>query len=163
MATYFRKACVGIVLWLVLALAILAEPVSISKLIANAAALDETTISIEAEVIGDVMIRGDKTWINISDGTGAIGVYLDTIEAKKIGMTGEYQKKGDIVRVEGIFHHAFDEQAGNLAIEGKSLEVIKKGEVVTQPIEDYKWILLGTLSVAAAGVFVLKVKVKKNN
>ncbi|MEG0502868.1 MAG: hypothetical protein RR525_11655 [Cellulosilyticaceae bacterium] len=130
MATYFRKACVGIVLWLVLALAILAEPVSISKLIANAAALDETTISIEAEVIGDVMIRGDKTWINISDGTGAIGVYLDTIEAKKIGMTGEYQKKG---------------------------------EVVTQPIEDYKWILLGTLSVAAAGVFVLKVKVKKNN
>ena len=115
--------------------------VSINDLISNSHEYHESVIEIEAEVILEVLEREDFAWINVNDGSNAIGVYLPIEMTKDIKIFGDYNHRGDIVRIIGVFSRNCDEHGGEIDIHATSLEIVSRGVAVTHKVPQWKWIL----------------------
>lgn len=144
-----KLAMITLALWLLLPFGALAEAreVTSTDLIENALALDGQTVTYTGEVVGDIMKRGDHTWLNLSDGSNAMGVWAETAALGQIAVAGRYGEKGDTVEVTGTFHRACREHGGDLDIHADTLTVLTPGSAVEH---DVHW---GRL--IAAGVFVV--------
>ncbi|MGL6174389.1 MAG: hypothetical protein ACRC1P_07245 [Cellulosilyticaceae bacterium] len=153
MGTHYKKICIGIIMWILMGSRIFGASVNIGTLIEKANEFDKNKVTINAEVIGDVLERGEYAWINVNDGTGAIGIYIKAEDIDKIKHTGKYQYLGDTIKVEGIFYHAFAEQSGDMAIKADKIEVIEIGGENKQPIHVYKWVLAGVLLPVAGALY----------
>lgn len=114
--------------------------VSINDLIKNSHEYDNQAITIEAEVILEVLERGDFAWININDGTNAIGVYLPIEMTEELKYFGDYNHVGDIVRIEGIFSRNCEEHGGEIDIHATSLKIVTSGYLVEKEVSSWKFI-----------------------
>jgi hypothetical protein len=124
-----------------LLLAFQSPAISINQLISESHDFDKKTIIIEAEVILEVLERGDHAWINVNDGTNAIGVYLPIEMTEEIKVFGDYNHRGDIVSITGVFSRNCDEHGGEIDIHATSLKIVERGFVVTHEIPMWKWII----------------------
>lgn len=125
------------------------QSLSSSELIKNAKEYDGKLIVYSGEVIGDVMLRGEFSWVNMNDGQNALGVWVNRSLVKEINFTGNYRTRGDILEVVGIFHRVCIEHGGDLDIHAQSLRKIVNGRIVKEKINFDKvnaiFILLGFL------------------
>lgn len=129
-------------------------------LINNAKHYDKKEVVYSGEVIGDIMERGENVWVNISDGSNAIGVWMTKGDAKEIKYTGKYSFIGDTVKVTGIFNRACPEHGGDLDIHSSKIEIIKQGFATAKKI-NYIYIIISAILLAAAlvlNLFILKKK-----
>lgn len=114
--------------------------VSADQLIDNAAQWDGKKVKFQGEVIGDIMPRGDYVWINVLDGSSAIGIWLSKSLVPQISFTGQYFAKGDKVEIHGIMHRACQEHGGDLDLHADYAAILEQGGVVSHPIEhDRLW------------------------
>lgn len=123
------KACF-LILLLILPITVhahAAEQTEINQLIEQATGLDGKGVTVQGEAIGEVLKRGDYSWVNINDGTNAIGVWMITADAQKISSFGNYKNKGDTVRIDGIFHRACAEHGGEADIHSNTMTIVEKG------------------------------------
>ncbi len=129
--------------------AVFAQGISSVELVNNASVYDGKIITYEGEVIGDVMQRGEYAWANLSDGKGAIGIWLDKALADSITYTGSYKSKGDLLEVTGTFRRACSQHGGDLDIHAESLRKISGGRQLKERLNPAKlnfvWILTGVL------------------
>ncbi len=136
------------------------QPVSSESLISHARLYDGKTVVYRGEVIGDVMRRGNYAWLNIHDGTNAIGIWVPLELAQVIIYTGHYKSRGDIVEISGIFNRACSKHGGDLDIHAQSLRKISQGKPVNEKINPSKvnqvLILLGVLIVIWISTLFLK-------
>lgn len=144
------------VFFLFAARACYAQPVSSADLINNATRFDAARISYEGEAIGDIMYRGNFAWVNLHDGTNAIGVWLEGDAAKTIQRTGSYQSKGDWVEVTGTFHRACIVHGGDLDIHAETVRVIKPGRPYAEKLNVRKINFALVLLVILGAVWILK-------
>jgi hypothetical protein len=140
----------SVLLVLVFSSTCLAESASSSTdLINNAKYLDGKEVTYIGEAIGDVMRRGDFSWVNVNDDQNAIGIWTPNNLAAEIKNTGSYQSRGDVVEVTGILMRACPEHGADLDIHAKALAIIKTGGTVKEKINPGKVrqaaILLGAL------------------
>lgn len=135
------------------------EKMKISKLIDMGKEYDNKVITIEGEAIGELLERGENSFVNINDGSSAMGVYLKTSVGETIEYYGDYHHIGDNVRVKGVFHRACKEHGGDMDIHSEKFEIVSKGYGVTHEIATWKWIATGLLSpfVVLAGVQVYRI------
>lgn len=127
-----------------------------TELINNALKLDKQEIELQGEAVGEVIERDNgKCWINIFDGSNAIGVYIDIEEAKKIGIFGTHKFKGDIVAIKGKLFANDESTGGELDVQGKSLKVMTPGHPILHPVPLWKIIfaVAGVISTALAYIF----------
>jgi hypothetical protein len=110
----------------------------INQLIENAKALDGKEVTVQGEAIGEPLPRGDDCWININDGTNAIGIWMKTTVAQKIASFGDYKNKGDVIRVTGIFNRACAEHGGEADIHNNTMLIVQKGTPVKEQIPTVK-------------------------
>ena len=126
-----------------------AQPISSTEFIKNAKFYDGKLVVYEGEVIGDVMKRGENAWINVNDGTNAVGVWIKASFIKDINYTGSYKSSGDRVEVVGVFNRSCIEHGGDLDIHAQSLRKINSGRLKAQRLNPDKrsevFILLGVL------------------
>ncbi|MBI4706772.1 MAG: DNA-binding protein [Candidatus Omnitrophica bacterium] len=129
-----------------------AQIISSSELINNAKEYDGKVVTFEGEVIGDVMVRGDFAWVNLSDISNAIGIWMPADLARQIAYTGSYKSKGDALEVAGTFHRACPEHGGDLDIHALSLRKTDAGRLIKERVNQskkvYVFILLGVLGLA---------------
>ncbi len=141
-----------------LAISAQALTVSCNQLVNNAPAFDNQKVEVIGEVIGDVMVRGDYAWINISDGIRSIGIWTDKSMVKDIQFIGDYNNIGDRVKVTGIFHRACPVHGGDLDVHAETVTLSESGYKVEHPIDGWKLslalILLG-LTLGTTLLFVL--------
>ena len=116
-----------------------AETMSISDLIEDAKSVNETTVILEGEAILEALERGDHAWININDGTGALGLWMDASLASKVTHYGNYDTRGDVIRVIGIFHRSCDEHGGDMDVHVSSLNVITQGHPLDHPVDVWRF------------------------
>lgn len=137
--------------------------VSSNDLIDNASEYDGQTIVYTGEVIGDIMSRGDYTWLNISDGSNAIGVWVKSADMQDIKIAGRYDNRGDIVKITGIFYRACANHGGDFDIHANSIEIVERGYYVSHKIEAWKVIMAIFLFTGAIAcmTFVLRKKLIK--
>ena len=84
-------------------------------------------VTVQGEVIGDVMIRGENAWINIKDAKGAIGIWTTAKQAESITTAGDYKHTGDWIEVEGVFNKQCQLHGGDTDIHAVTIKVIKEG------------------------------------
>jgi hypothetical protein len=126
-----------------------AQNLSSRELILKAKEYDGKLIVYSGEVIGDVMSRGEFSWVNINDGQNTLGVWMSAGAAKEIKFTGNYKSRGDSLEIVGVFHRACLEHGGDLDIHAQSLRKIGNGRTVNEKLNfdkvNLSLILLGVL------------------
>jgi len=131
-----------------------AATLSINALVEEAMDYDLQIVTIEAEVIGEVLERSDGAWINVNDGSNAIGVWIPLSEAEKIHHFGDYDHVGDTVLITGVFHRSCVEHGGEVDIHAEVIDVTATGSEVEHPLSISKLIWACSLS-AVAVTFLL--------
>jgi len=143
----FKTLIVIFLLTFPLSLNAKAEDVTeINNLVENAKELDGRVVIVQGEAIGERMDRGDYSWVNINDGTNAIGIWLDKSEAIKILNYGNYKYKGDTVKITGIFNRACREHGGEADLHTGSIKILEEGHPVKEHISSTKKITAVILS-----------------
>jgi len=112
-----------------------------NDLIENSKKIDNSNISLKGEAIGECMNRGKYSWVNISDGSTAMGIWIDSTLAKNIKNYGQYGYKGDIVQINGTFNRACSEHGGDMDIHASSVKIIETGGSITMPINNSKKVI----------------------
>ena len=112
-----------------------------NELIENSKKIDNSKITLKGEAIGEAMNRGKYSWVNISDGSTAMGIWIKSEEAQSIKNFGKYGYKGDIVEINGTFNRACTEHGGDMDIHAISVEIIDAGGKVTIPISNNKKVI----------------------
>lgn len=127
-----------------------ADITPINDLIEKAKEFDGKTVTVQGEAIGEVLPRGIYSWVNIHDGTNAIGIWIKSTETQKITHMGDYKHKGDTVMLTGVFRRACAEHGGESDIHSDSFKVTQIGSDVTHPISASKIIVMLALVVMLA-------------
>ena len=134
----------------------------INDLIEQSLTLDHQTVVIEAEVIGEVLERGDYAWLNVNDVSNAIGVYLRLDQTTQLHVFGGYAHFGDTIRVIGTFERSCIEHGGEMDIHATSIEIIKPGYVTEHLVTAWKFVLaIILLSIAGIGLYLKRRYFKK--
>jgi len=136
------------------------EVIDINNLIEHAADLDGKMVTVEGEAIGEKMDRGNYSWININDGTNAIGIWLNKNDAEKIEYYGNYKNKGDIVKITGTFNRTCSEHGGESDIHNSSLEITEQGHLVKEDVSSSKVITASVLTIIALSLLFFFIKQK---
>lgn len=122
-----------------------ATTTNINYLIENAKALDGKQVTVQGEAIGEVMQRGDYSWVNINDTTNAMGIWMKTTDALKVTRYGDYKNTGDTIIVTGTFHRACAEHGGEADIHSETMSITQSGHAVAEQIPFGKVLAAGIL------------------
>jgi hypothetical protein len=144
-------------------LAVAAQPVSVSstELLNNSRRYDANSVVYKGEVIGDIMMRGDFAWVNVSDGNNAIGVWLSRELAEKIKFTGSYHSIGDQLEITGTFHRNCTQHGGDMDIHAQDMRIIQSGKAVSEELNTTKRNAVYTLLVVLVMVIIFVRRNKK--
>nr|WP_300093468.1 DNA-binding protein [Sedimentibacter sp.] len=139
------------------------EIIEINSLIENAAELDQKKVTVSGEAVGEIMNRGSHSWININDGTNAIGIWMNSSDAQKVKYFGSYKYKGDVLKVSGIFNRTCKEHGGETDIHGITLEIQETGSGVVEQMSSTKIavaVLLAVLAASLTALFLIETRHK---
>lgn len=134
---------------------------SSSELINNSFLYDNKIVGYRGEVVGPVMVRGEYSWVNLYDGTYAIGVWCLIRDTSRIRFYGDYNNRGDLVEVSGVFHRACASHGGDLDIHCSSLEIVEEGYPVKHVIRDREFFTAFVLGLIALVLFLFEFTIKK--
>lgn len=138
-----------------------ADRITISDLVENSISLDGMQVTIEGEVIGEALERGEYAWINVRDDTNAIGVWVKRGQIAQIEYYGDYKHKGDTIRASGVFQKACTEHGGDVDIHCTQIDVIKSGYTVHEEITSSRVIAAVIFFAAACAVTVVYFRLVK--
>jgi hypothetical protein len=139
------------------------DTVKINDLVENASFYDGKTVAVTAEAIGECMERGSDAWINVNDGSNAIGIWMTREESSQITYYGDYRYTGDTIAVTGIYNRACKEHGGEPDIHCKNITVIKAGKIRSEEISSDKILAAIFFTVSGSMLFVgLKTGNRKN-
>jgi len=97
----------------------------------------------------------------VKDGTKAIGVYLPIEMVKDLDVFGDYDHKGDVVLVEGIFTRNCEEHGGEIDIHATKLTIVEEGYKVTHEVSSLKFIVaIMGITLSAIALFMFR-KIRK--
>lgn len=133
----------------------------INDLIEQSFSLDNSEVTVQGEVIGEALERGEYAWININDTTNAIGIWVKKSDIDQIQFYGDYKHKGDIVKITGIFHRACSEHGGDVDIHCTDIEIVETGYSIKEQISANKIVITASLIFIAAIIVSIYLKVKK--
>lgn len=160
MTKYLRRRKMSISLFSILLFFVFtslpyAESVSSTELIKNSKTYNGRGVTYEGEAIGDVMLRGEFGWINVTDGENTIGIWCKKEDLAKIKFAGSYRKKGDRIKVSGIFNMCCSQHQGELDIHAQELEVVESGMEIAYPLNEEKAKLVVILAIISLGFIFL--------
>jgi hypothetical protein len=116
---------------------------------------DGKTVVFEGEAIGQAMRRGESAWVNLLDDYAALGVFMPAAAARDITSFGSSKRKGDIVRVKGVFRRACPEHGGDMDIHAEGIEIVERGKPTPDPIGLPLLVLIPVSFAAAAAFYAL--------
>lgn len=141
-----------------------AEVIELNQLVENAKAMDGQTVTVTGEAIGEAMERGDHAWVNLNDGTNAMGIWMPLDDAQSIKVFGNYKYHGDQFQVTGVFNRACAQHGGDVDIHSASITVVAAGYAAAEAVPALK-IFIGSVLVSLAvliGLIYLKATKKSD-
>lgn len=140
------------------------ETTEINTLIENAKGMDGQEVTVQGEAIGERLDRGDYSWINMNDGSNAIGIWVRKSDADQILNFGNYKTKGDTIRITGTFNRACVEHGGEADIHNNQMQIVEKGYKLTKQISFTKVIaaiILVIITLSSLLIYFKSVKIRK--
>ncbi|MCB2295516.1 hypothetical protein LGK95_18705 [Clostridium algoriphilum] len=129
-----------------------------SQLIENSKKIDNSKITLKGEAIGECMNRGEYSWVNISDGSTAMGIWIKSKQVQSIKTFGKYGYKGDIVKINGTFNRECKEHGGDMDIHASTVEIIDAGCRVKVSISGNKKCVALVLVLVTLGLSYIYIK-----
>ena len=151
-----------------LVICLTASPVSadtaigINDLIADGTTYDGTQVTVQGEALGEAMQRGDYSWVNISDGTNAIGIWMETEDARRITDYGNYKQIGDTIEVTGTFYSNCAQHGGDVDIHCTGMRVVSQGHPSSETVSGTKIAVAAILFLLVCALFGIYVRMRKN-
>lgn len=108
--------------------------VSSSELLNNTFVYDGREVVYFGEVVGGVMERGEYAWLNVYDGDYAVGIYTPMELLDGLSVPGDYNNRGDMVEVTGVFNRACREHGGDFDIHANSIRLVSRGYMLEHPV-----------------------------
>jgi hypothetical protein len=143
-----KKTIVVLILLCLFSISAIAIPVS--TLVKHGKEFDGQYVEITGEVIGDIMLRGEKAWLNVLSPEGiAIGVLCPAYQTKQVTYLGNYRQHGDTILVKGLFHRFFKGQGGETMVEGYAVDILRPGYPTRHPVPIKKIIFTMSLALLA--------------
>lgn len=136
------------------------DTVALNELVEEGKSFDGKNVAVRGEALGEAMERGGYAWVNISDQTNVMGIWMKLEDAKKIKFFGDYKHKGDIIKVSGVFHRACKEHGGDMDIHAAAVEIAEQGHPVKEEVGSRKIVtgaVLTLITLLVAG-FYFKVR-----
>lgn len=133
---------------------------SISALQEADSYLNEQTVQVSAEVVGDRLkaeFDPGYCWIVLQsneENYAEIPVFLTQEFTELIDTYGSYGRKGTTLQVRGTFHLACPEHEGLTDLHADTVSVVEKGSI-TQQVLDPKSFIPGGILVLIGGIMVL--------
>jgi hypothetical protein len=93
------------------------------------------------------MRRGEYGWVNVYDGSNALGIWVPAETLRSIRYTGSYGFQGDQVRVTGVFHAACPQHGGDVDLHADEFTVVARGEPTPHPVSALE--VMGALAALA--------------
>ncbi|HOU09709.1 MAG TPA: hypothetical protein PL044_03700 [Clostridiales bacterium] len=149
----FLTACIVSFFFTVTANA--ADTVKINDLINKMTYYNGRLVTVEGEAVGETLERGEYAWVNINDGSNAIGIWLTSGDAERISYFGDYKHIGDTVRITGVFSENCSEHGGDVDIHCDRMDIVCKGYVKNEVIPRTKIIAALILFGSASTVTVV--------
>lgn len=115
-----------------------AAHLSSNELIEKAKELDGTTLIYKGELVTAILNRQEYSFINLNDGSNAIGVWCKSPALKLIKFAGDYKHKGDILEVRGVFNRACPSHNGELDIHADEIKIIEHGYLLKERLDPRK-------------------------
>ena len=137
------------------------KTIDINSLVTCAETYDNQTVTVEGEAIGEVLDRGDYAWVNINDGTNAIGIWMTVSEAETIENFGDYKHIGDTLKITGVFSRNCTEHGGDVDIHCASMEITKSGYRIDDKVSSSKAVAASVLLCSALIIVYIYFKVLK--
>jgi lysyl-tRNA synthetase class II len=100
---------------------------SSNELIEKAKELNGRKLNYRGELITAILGRGEYSWINLNDGSNAIGVWCSSPLLGEVKFAGDYKRRGDIIEVNGTLNRACSLHNGELDIHADTIKIVKKG------------------------------------
>lgn len=135
--------------------------VSLNDLVENGKSFDGKAVVVQGEALGEALERGAYSWVNISDPTNVMGIWMKNDDAKKIAIFGDYKHKGDILKISGVFHRACKEHGGDMDIHSTTVEVVESGHQITEEVRSQKMFAGIVLTLIALLITILYFKYLK--
>jgi len=132
-----------------------AETSKLEDLVNSSAAYDGQLVTVQGEVVGDVMIRGDYAWINITDEGVAIGIYAPAELVREL-VPGRFNTRGDQVRITGFFYRSCPEHGGDMDIHLTTVRVVQQHHSVEHALQRWKFTLAGILALGYGAILTEK-------
>lgn len=129
-----------------------ADATELNQLVENPETMDGRVVTVLGEAIGEAMERGDYAWININDGTNAMGIWMTLDQAQSVKVFGDYKHAGDQVEIIGVFNRACTEHGGEMDIHCQQLEIVRPGFDTPEDISIRKVVLALVLSGLALAI-----------
>ena len=113
---------------------------STTELVENSYKWDGQTVSFKGEVLQDLMVREDGTWMNLSDADNtAMGVFVPKgVAMPAISHTEDYRTVGDVVLITGVFNRVCVQHEGETDIHAVSVTVLTPGSTRANPIHVHR-------------------------
>lgn len=108
--------------------------ISLNELVENSKFHDHQIVTISGEALLEGLERHDGVWINIHDGSNAIGLFMSQEDAKRIRYFGDYKNKGDFIIAKATFNRACPVHGGDLDLHLIEIINIQKGYPVARPV-----------------------------
>jgi hypothetical protein len=109
------------------------------------------------------MERGSDAWVNVNDGSNAIGIWMTGEESAQITYYGDYRYTGDTIAVTGTYNRACSEHGGEPDIHCQNITVVKAGEIRREDISSAKILAAIFFTVSGSMLFVgLKTNTRKS-
>lgn len=135
--------------------------VKIEELISRAQDYNGKEVTIQAEVIGDIMPRQKGyLWFNVQDSTGVIGVWAPGGLAREIIVAGDYNYHGDVIEITGVFARADKELAGETCVRAQSIDIINRGHKIEHTLNLIKTKIASVLAVLAGILLLLRMMIQ---
>lgn len=129
--------------------------VTSADIVALTAENDGDRVVFEGEAIGDILDGGkDHSWVNVLSGGTALGVWMPT-EAVPVETLGKYGVRGDTLRVTGVLNVSCAKHGGDFDVHADSIELVRRGGSVEDPVGWWKLGVAAVAGVAALGQSLL--------
>lgn len=114
--------------------------------------LDGRRVVHVGEVVGDVLRRGGGAWVQLNDdayalevgpfgahrerlgSSSGLAVWLPDGMHEQLGAPGRHGRRGDVVRVEGVFLRADPQDGGGMTVRATSLTVLAPSVATEEPL-----------------------------
>lgn len=131
------------------------ENVSINQLIEQEDHYDKTLVTVQGEAIGEPLKRGSECWVNLNDGTNAIGIKMKETDAERIQKYGSYKQTGDLVQIKGYFNKACPVDGGETDIHAVNVKIVASGKKTADSVPVPKIIGTAALTILMAAGLLL--------